>query len=182
VDDRRNPRDLEAFLAPFVRDVDDYPSPGIVFKDITPLLADPEALAVAVEALAAPFAGRVDIVAAIEARGFLFAGPVAVALGAGVIPLRKVGKLPWSTMSETYDLEYGEDQLEVHLDAVGHGHRVLVIDDIVATGGTASAAVQLIRRAGGDVVGLAALLEIAELDGRSRLSKAVPELHILFAV
>jgi adenine phosphoribosyltransferase len=169
-------------LLPLVRDVADHPSPGVVFKDITPLLADAEALRLAVEALAAPFAGRVDTVAAIEARGFLLAGPVAVALGAGVVPLRKVGKLPWSTMAETYELEYGQDSLEVHLDAVADGHRVLVLDDIIATGGTAGAALSLIGRAGGTVVGLAALLEITALGGRARLAPLAPELHILLSV
>ena len=168
-------------LGPLIRDVVDHPSPGVVFKDITPLLADARALRVAVEALAAPFAGRVDTVAAIEARGFLLAGPVAMALGAGVVPLRKVGKLPWSTMAESYELEYGHDSLEVHLDAVAAGHRVLVVDDVVATGGTAGAALALIRRAGGTVVGLAALLEIVSLGGRQRLEPLVPELHVLLS-
>jgi adenine phosphoribosyltransferase len=176
------PDTVEATLRPLVRDVVDHPSPGIVFKDITPLLADPQALALAVAAMAAPFAGRVDTVADIEARGFLLAGPVAMALGAGIVPLRKVGKLPWTTMSESYDLEYGEDSLEVHLDAMAAGHRVLVVDDIIATGGTAGAAVALIERTGGTVVGLAALLDIGALGGRSRLAELVPELHVLFTV
>jgi adenine phosphoribosyltransferase len=180
--DRRSGEDLEALLGSLVRDVVDYPAPGVVFKDITPLMADARALAGAVAALAAPFAGRVDMVAAIEARGFLLAAPVAVALGAGVVPLRKLGKLPWSTMSESYDLEYGSDSLEVHLDAVGEGDRVLVVDDIVATGGTARAAVDLVRRAGASVVGLTALLEIVALGGRARLAEAVPELHVLISV
>ncbi|HUO47254.1 MAG TPA: adenine phosphoribosyltransferase [Acidimicrobiales bacterium] len=173
---------MAAELGPLIRDVVDHPSPGVVFKDITPLLADARALRLAVDALAEPFAGRVDTVAAIEARGFLLAGPVAVALGAGVVPLRKVGKLPWSTMAESYDLEYGQDSLEVHLDAVAAGHRVLVLDDVVATGGTAGAAVALIGRAGGTVVGLAALLEIAALGGRARLAPLVPEFHVLLTV
>ncbi|HXX90630.1 MAG TPA: adenine phosphoribosyltransferase [Acidimicrobiales bacterium] len=174
--------DAATLLRPLVRDVVDYPSPGVVFKDITPLLAEPRALGVAVRALAEPFEGRIDLVAAIEARGFLLAAPVAVALGAGVVPLRKLGKLPWSTMSESYELEYGAASLEVHLDAVAAGHRVLVVDDIVATGGTAAAAVELVRRAGGTVVGLAALLDIAFLGGRARLAPLVPELHVLFSV
>ena len=182
VDDQTRPDRVEAKLRPLVRDVADHPSPGVVFKDITPLLADATALAVAVQALAAPFEGRIDTVAAIEARGFLLAGPVALALGAGVVPLRKVGKLPWTTMSESYDLEYGEDSLEVHLDAVADGHRVLVVDDIIATGGTAGAAVALIERTGGTVVGLAALLDIGFLGGRGRLAALVPELHVLFTV
>jgi len=168
-------------LAPLVRDVRDHPSPGVVFKDITPLLADAGALRRAVHALAEPFTGRVDTVAAIEARGFLLAGPVAVALGAGVVPLRKLGKLPWSTMTESYDLEYGQDSLEVHLDALSTGHRVLVLDDVIATGGTAGAAVSLVRRVGGTVVGLAALLEITALGGRDRLAAMVPELHVLLS-
>jgi adenine phosphoribosyltransferase len=173
---------LAGRLGPLVRDVVDHPAPGVVFKDITPLLADAAALRLAVEALAEPFMGRVDTVAAIEARGFLLAGPVAVALGAGVVPLRKVGKLPWTTMAETYELEYGQDSLEVHLDAVAAGHRVLVLDDVIATGGTAATALSLIGRAGGTVVGLAALLEIAALGGRSRLAPLAPDLHILLTV
>jgi adenine phosphoribosyltransferase len=173
---------LVAQLVPLVRDVPDHPEPGVVFKDITPLLADARALRLAVDALAQPFVGRVDTVAAIEARGFLLAGPVAMALGAGVVPLRKLGKLPWSTTAEPYDLEYGQDSLEVHLDAVAGGHRVLVLDDIVATGGTAGAAVALIERVGGTVVGLAALLEIVSLGGRARLASLVPELHVLLSV
>jgi len=178
----RPTEELEALLAPLIRDVADYPAAGVVFKDITPLMADARALAASVAALAAPFLGRVDMVAAIEARGFLLASPVAVALGAGVVPLRKTGKLPWSTMSESYDLEYGADSLEVHLDAVAEGQRVLVVDDIVATGGTARAAVELIRRAGAGVVGLAALLEIVALGGRERLAASVPEIHVLLSV
>jgi len=126
---------LEALLVRLVRDVVDHPAPGVVFKDITPLMADGRALAATVAAMAAPFVGRVDTVAAIEARGFLLAAPVAVALGAGVIPVRKLGKLPRSTLIERYDLEYGSDSLEVHLDAVRRGQRVLVVDDVVATAG-----------------------------------------------
>jgi adenine phosphoribosyltransferase len=169
-------------LSALVRDIPDHPRPGVVFKDITPLLADAGALHAAVEALAAPFTGRVDLVAAIEARGFLLAGPVALCLGAGMVPLRKTGKLPSSTIAESYALEYGEDSLEVHLDAVSGGHRILVVDDIIATGGTAQAAVALVRRAGGTVQGLASLLEIAALGGRARLEAVVPEIHVLLTV
>ncbi len=164
------PRALDpATLAALVRDVPDFPEPGVVFKDITPVLADPAAYAAAVDALAAPFRGRVDRVAAIEARGFILGAPVALALGAGFVPLRKVGKLPYTTLTEGYALEYGVATLEMHIDALGPGDRVLVVDDVIATGGTARAAVELVRRLGAQVVGLTALLEIAALDGRSRL-------------
>jgi adenine phosphoribosyltransferase len=175
-------RPLADRLLPLVRDIPDYPRPGVVFKDITPLLADASSLHAAVEGLAEPFAGRVDLVAAIEARGFLLAGPVALRLGVGMVPLRKTGKLPWSTIAESYELEYGEDSLELHLDAVTSGHRVLVVDDIIATGGTARAAVALVRRAGGTVEGLASLLEIAALGGRDRLEAVVPQIHVLLRV
>jgi len=182
VTDPETDQELEALLAPLIRDVVDHPAPGVVFKDITPLMADGRAMAMAVAAMAGPFAGRVDTVAAIEARGFLLAAPVAVALGAGVVPLRKLGKLPWSTLTERYDLEYGSDSLEVHLDAMRQGQRVLVVDDVVATGGTARAAVDLVRRAGGTVAGLSALLEIVSLGGRARLVDVVPEIHALISV
>jgi adenine phosphoribosyltransferase len=156
-------------LAAMIRDVADFPSPGVVFKDITPVLADPQAYASAVAALAAPFMGAVDRVAAIEARGFILGAPVALAVGAGFVPLRKVGKLPHQTVTEGYALEYGLATLEMHVDALAAGDRVLIVDDVVATGGTARAAVELVRRVGAEVVGLTALLEIEALGGRSRL-------------
>jgi adenine phosphoribosyltransferase len=155
-----------------VRDVPDYPSPGIVFKDITPLLADGPALRRVVEAFAAPHragAGAVDVVVGIEARGFILAAPVAVALGAGFVPVRKRGKLPWQTVGASYDLEYGTAEIELHEDGVRAGQRVLVVDDVLATGGTAAAACALVEQIGGIVVGIAVLMELAFLDGRSRL-------------
>jgi adenine phosphoribosyltransferase len=152
-----------------MRDVPDFPRPGVVFKDITNLLADAAAFDLVVTALVAPFLGQVDKVAAVEARGFILGAPAAVALGAGLIPLRKPGKLPWDTMSESYELEYGIDALEVHTDALAPGDRVLLVDDVIATGGTARAAAALVATAGADLVGLAALLELEHLGGRELL-------------
>jgi adenine phosphoribosyltransferase len=157
-------------LAGLVRDVVDYPEPGVVFKDITPLLAQPQAYAAAVAAMAAPFEGRVDQVAAIEARGFILGAPVAYALGTGLVPMRKMGKLPATTVRAAYALEYGEAVLEMHVDALRPGDRVLVVDDVIATGGTAQAAIGLVEAAGARVVGITALLEIAGFDGRARLA------------
>jgi adenine phosphoribosyltransferase len=159
-----------AFLKEHVRDVPDYPKPGIVFKDITPLLAHPDAFACAVDAVATPFAGeRIDKVLGIEARGFVFAAPVAYQHRAGFVPVRKAGKLPWEIEREEYELEYGTDLLEIHKDAVLPGERVLVVDDVLATGGTASAVVRLVERVGGEIVGLTFLIELGFLDGRKKL-------------
>lgn len=152
-----------------VRLVPDYPEPGILFRDITPLLADAEAFAAVVAAIASAVDGPVDLVAGMEARGFLFAAPVAVALGAGVLPVRKAGKLPGPTQSQTYDLEYGSATIEIHPDTVPAGARVLVIDDVLATGGTAAATVELLERCGAVVVGLTFLIELEALEGRRHL-------------
>jgi adenine phosphoribosyltransferase len=156
-----------------IRDIRDYPKPGIVFKDITPLLADAGAFAAVVTALADGHRdgerGRVDKVAGIEARGFIFAAPVACELGAGFVPVRKQGKLPAATFAQTYELEYGTATIEMHADAISPGERVLVIDDVLATGGTAAATASLIRRSGGEVVGVAVVLELGFLSGRARL-------------
>lgn len=152
-----------------IRDIPDFPKPGIVFKDITPLLADAEAFRAAVDAVVAPFRGRADMVLGIESRGFILGAAAAYALGTGIAVVRKPGKLPWQTHRATYELEYGTDTLEIHHDAVGPGHRVLVVDDLLATGGTASAAVELVKRCGGDVVACAFLVELAFLGGRARL-------------
>ena len=159
-----------AWIAGLVRDVPDFPKPGVVFKDITPLLADPEGLAAVVDGLAEAFVGEeVDKVVGIEARGFVVAAPLAVRLGAGFVPVRKVGKLPWTTHAQEYDLEYGTDRLEVHQDAIAPGERVLIVDDVIATGGTAEATARLVELLGGVVVGLGFLLELAFLGGAARL-------------
>ncbi len=157
-------------MASLVRDVPDFPQAGVVFKDITPVLADARAFAAAVGWLAGAFAGPVDKVVAIEARGFILGAPVAHVLGAGLVPVRKVGKLPAATVAQGYTLEYGEAVLEIHVDALAPGDRALVVDDVVATGGTALATVELVRRAGAVVVGLTALLEVPGLGGRERLA------------
>jgi adenine phosphoribosyltransferase len=159
-----------ADLARFVRDIPDWPTPGVMFRDITPLLGDPDAFARCVDALASTRDGEqpVDLVAGIEARGFILAAPVAHQLGAGFIPVRKHGKLPHETLSEAYSLEYGEAVLEIHRDAVASGQRVLVVDDVLATGGTVAATVELIRRAGGEVAGVNVLIELEALGGRGR--------------
>ncbi|WP_141013440.1 adenine phosphoribosyltransferase [Nocardioides sambongensis] len=163
-------------LERLVRDVPDFPEPGIVFKDITPLLADPAGLAAVVTALAA--AGRdltgapvVDKVAGMEARGFILAAPVALSLGVGFVPVRKPGKLPGETHAISYALEYGEATLEVAHDAFAPGDRVLLIDDVLATGGTAVATADLVRRCGAEPVGLAVLMELGFLDGRAGLGE-----------
>jgi adenine phosphoribosyltransferase len=159
-----------AWLKSHVRDVLDYPKPGIVFKDITPLLGAADAFRACVDALGEPFAAtRVDKVIGIEARGFVFAAPVTYALQAGFVPVRKPGKLPWEIESEEYVLEYGTDLLEIHRDAILPGERVLVVDDVIATGGTAAATARLVERLGGEVVAFAFVLELGFLHGREQL-------------
>ena len=163
---------LEREILARVRDVADYPTPGVLFKDITPLLADGPAFAAGVEAIAAPHriaGGEVDVVVGIEARGFIFAAPVAVALGVGFVPVRKVGKLPFSTVAATYELEYGTAEVEMHADGIRPGQRVLLVDDVLATGGTAAAAAGLVRRVGGVLIGVTVLMELSFLVGRQRL-------------
>ena len=160
-----------AWLKEHVRDIADYPKPGVVFKDITPLLGHGEAFARSVREVAAPFADeRVDKVLGIEARGFVFAAPVACSWGAGFVPVRKAGKLPWEIEREEYELEYGTDMLEMHKDGVAKGDRVLIVDDVLATGGTASAVVRLAERLGAEVVGLAFVIELGFLGGRNKLT------------
>ena len=160
-----------ALLEARIRDVPDFPKPGIVFKDVTPLLADPEAFEHTVEALAAPYCDLgVDKVVGIEARGFILAAPVALACGAGFVPARKAGKLPSSRRGVSYELEYGSETVELHDDAFAPGDRVLIVDDVLATGGTAAATVELVEALGGQVVGLAFLIELGFLDGASRLA------------
>ncbi|MEW5702794.1 MAG: adenine phosphoribosyltransferase [Candidatus Zixiibacteriota bacterium] len=153
-----------------IRDIPDYPKPGIVFKDITTLLKDKDAFQMAQQALLDRYRSRpIDLVAAIEARGFIFGGAIALALGCGFIPLRKPGKLPADSLSESYALEYGEDQLHMHADAVLKGQRVLLIDDLLATGGTLAAATRLVEKAQGTVAGIGVVVELSFLDGRHRL-------------
>lgn len=154
----------------FIRDVPDFPKPGILFKDITPLLADHEALRAALQALAAPWVGqKISHVIGIESRGFIFAPGVALALGAGFVPVRKPGKLPWKTHTIEYQLEYGSDRLEIHQDAVNPGDRVLVIDDLVATGGTVNAVAGLVKKMGGTVAGVGCVIELGFLNPRAVL-------------
>ena len=161
--------ELTRLITTLIRDVPDYPQPGVVFKDITPLLADGKAFAAVVDALAVTD-GPVDKVAGIEARGFILAAPVAYRLGAGFVPIRKKGKLPGATFAQDYDLEYGTATIEVQTDAFVPGERVLVIDDVLATGGTARATADLVQRAGARVAGLAVLLELSFLNGRAKLA------------
>jgi len=170
-------------LTQYIRDIHDWPKPGIVFKDITPLLADPAALAMAVELMASPFRGRnVQAVVGAESRGFIFGTAIAQTLSAGFIPIRKPNKLPWNTHSITYDLEYGSDTLQVHQDAVQPGQRVLMVDDLLATGGTMKACCDLIGQLGGEIVGLSVLIELAFLDGRKKLTPPLNEMvHAVMA-
>ncbi len=157
-------------LEQYIRDIPDFPKPGILFKDITPLLAEPAAFRSAVEQLHAHYAGRkIDAVAAAEARGFLFAAPLALLMKAPLIPLRKPGKLPYRTHALQYDLEYGTAELHVHIDGVAPGASVLLVDDLLATGGTMEAGCRLIEKAGGRVAGCAFLVELAFLKGRDKL-------------
>lgn len=165
-------------LRSFIRDVPDFPKPGIIFKDITPLLRSAEAFEQTIDALAQPFRdARVSVVAGIESRGFIFGAAVARALGAGFIPIRKPGKLPWTKRRNEYVLEYGTDALEIHDDAVAVSDRVLIIDDVLATGGTAVAATELIRGFGSSLVGLATVIELTFLAPRPKLGGL--EVHTL---
>lgn len=165
-------------LASLIRDIPDFPEPGVVFKDITPVLADGPAFATLIDALAEPYYNSgVTKVAGIEARGFTLATPVAGRLGAGFIPVRKPGKLPFDTVREDYTLEYGSDALEIHTDAAHAGEKILLVDDVIATGGTAAAAIRLLQAIGADVIGFAVFIELGFLDG-ARLLNGVP-LHAL---
>lgn len=158
-------------LTSHIRPIPDFPKPGILFRDITPLLADAAAFAEAIGRMAEPWRGAgLDAIAAVEARGFLFAGPLALELDVGVIPVRKPGKLPAETIAHEYELEYGRDRLEMHSNVLRPGARVLVVDDVLATGGTAAACMRLIEAGGGEVVGAAFLVEIEPLGGRERLA------------
>jgi adenine phosphoribosyltransferase len=157
-------------IADLIRDVPDFPQPGVGFKDISPLLQSPHGFAAAVEAMVAASPADVDLVLGMEARGFIFGAPVALALGAGFVPVRKPGKLPMPTLNESYDLEYGRNTLSVHADAVPAGTRVLVVDDVLATGGTVLATAALVRRLGAELVQTTVLIELEFLHGRQRLA------------
>ena len=161
---------LRRLILSRIRDVPDYPKPGVLFKDITPLLADPAAFAATVAGLAEGYEAVVDKVAGIEARGFILAAPVACTLGAGFVPVRKQGKLPGPSYAQTYDLEYGTATIELHQDAFSPGERVLIVDDVLATGGTAAATAELVRRCGATVEAVVVLLELGFLDGRAALN------------
>ena len=162
--------DLVQHLKSTIRDIPDFPQPGILFKDITPVLADPKLLRATINRFAEEYTGRhIDAVVGMESRGFIFGAPLAMELGAAFVPARKPGKLPWGTESRSYELEYGTDELEVHTDAIAPGERVLVVDDVIATGGTAAAAVQLVESLGGVVAGVGFVIELAFLGGAARL-------------
>jgi adenine phosphoribosyltransferase len=157
-------------LRRFIRDIPDFPKPGILFKDITPLLADPAALALSVELMVQPFRGQgIDVVVGAESRGFIFGTAAAKSLSVGFVPIRKPGKLPGSTRMYKYDLEYGSDSLEIHADALRPGQRVLVVDDVLATGGTMRACCELVRGAEAQVTAIAVLIELTDLRGREKL-------------
>jgi adenine phosphoribosyltransferase len=164
-------RDHEA-LRHFVRDINDYPTDGVTFRDITPLLGDGVTFAAAVDGLVHDFEDvGVDRVVGIEARGFIFASAVAYRTGAGLVPVRKAGKLPWAVVREEYELEYGSDKLEIHRDAIHPGERILIIDDVLATGGTAAATARLVETLGGVIVGLGFVIELDSLGGRAHLGE-----------
>lgn len=152
-----------------IRDIPDFPQPGITYRDITPLLADGEMLSAVVDAVVEHFPDDIDKVMGVEARGFILAAPVAYRHGAGFVPVRKAGKLPWEIEQQEYELEYGTDLLEIHRDAVEPGERVLIVDDVIATGGTAAAAARLVERLGGDVAGFGFVIELGQLAGRDKL-------------
>lgn len=169
------------WLKEHIRDIPDFPKPGVVFKDITPLLADHVAFAGVVDTIVNHHGrGTIDKIVGIEARGFIIAAPVAYHFGAGFVPVRKKGKLPSRTHEETYDLEYGTETIEMHVDAFTPGDRVLIVDDVLATGGTAAAAAELVRRAGGEVMGLSVLIELSFLQGRAKLGNL--DVHSLVTV
>lgn len=159
-------------LRRLVRDIVDYPEPGVTFRDITPLLGNGPAFTAVIDALHAEFVdAAIDRIVGVESRGFIFASPLAYRTGAAFVPVRKAGKLPWAVAREEYDLEYGTDKLEIHRDAIHPGERILIVDDVLATGGTAAATAKLVETLGGVVAGLAFVIELADLDGRSRLGE-----------
>lgn len=164
------PQDLEALLKAHIRDVPDFPESGILFRDITTLLADADLFRLTIEEMARPFReGRIDKVVVIESRGFIFGTPIAYILGAGVVPVRKPGKLPAPTFAEEYSLEYGTNTLEIHQDAILDHERILIVDDLLATGGTVDATIRLAQRFGGEIAGVSVLAELVALKGRDLL-------------
>ena len=165
-------------LRSFIRDIPDFPQAGVTFRDITPLLGDAGAFRAATELLVAPFDGPITKVVGIEARGFILAAPIALALGAGFVPVRKIGKLPRETYAESYALEYGEATLEMHRDALAPGARVLLVDDVLATGGTVAATVRLVEKAGAVAVGASVLMDLSFLPGREAIG-ALPLTSLL---
>ncbi len=174
--DVRNQLDLKALI----RNIPDYPKPGIMFRDITTLIADPKGLRATIDELIWPFLkGNIDYVAGIEARGFILGGAVAHELGLGFVPIRKKGKLPWKTIGKEYSLEYGVDTIEIHADAIGKGDRILLIDDLIATGGTADAAIELVRESGGDLIAAAFVVDLPDLGGSKRLRDKGVSVHTL---
>lgn len=169
-------------ITQYIRDIPDWPKPGIIFKDITPLLRDPAALAMAVELMVNPYRGkRIDLVCGAESRGFIFGTAIAQALSAGFVPIRKPRKLPWKIKGIEYDLEYGKDRLEIHADAVQPNQRVLMVDDLLATGGTMKACCDLVAQLGGTIVGLSVLIELGFLHGRDKLHAYQP-LHAVVRI
>jgi len=166
-------------LKKYIRDIPGFPKEGIVFKDITPLLKDAKAFKAAVEMIAGEYRDKkIDIVLSVDARGFIFGAAVAYHLGVGMVPVRKKGKLPFKTHSATYDLEYGKDTLQIHQDAFKKGDRVLIVDDLLATGGTTSAVIELVKKLGGEIAGIAFLIELTALNGREKL-KGYPVLSLI---
>ncbi len=166
--------ELNTLLKQYIRDVPDFPIPGIMFRDITTLLASPEGFRAAIDGLLAPYQDvQIDKVVVIESRGFIFGTPMAYALNAGVVPVRKPGKLPADTLTEEYGLEYGTNSLQIHTDAIERGERVIIVDDLLATGGTVDATIRLINDLGGEIIGISFLAELTDLHGRERV-KDIP--------
>ena len=168
-------------LKDLIRTIPDYPKPGIMFRDVTTLLGNADGLKSAIVQMAQPFEGKVDAVAGIEARGFILGGAIADRMGCGFIPIRKKGKLPWKTIGQEYTLEYGVDVIEIHEDAVAAGQRVLIVDDLIATGGTAEAAVKLLRRSHGEIVGATFIIDLPDLGGLKLLKSHGIDCHALVA-
>lgn len=167
-------------LKALIRTIPDYPKPGIMFRDVTTLFRDPEGFELAIIAMARPFRTKhIDAVAGIEARGFILGGAIADRLGCGFIPIRKQGKLPGKTIGQDYTLEYGVDAIEIHEDAIESGQRILIVDDLIATGGTAEAAIKLVRQTGGEIVGAAFVIDLPEIGGKAKLEAHGVECHVL---